>query len=136
MKVAITKESRKWMTVEELDYAKKIVRDMKDDDGTAGWYADLAADAILNSGKYRDKGDSVKRIIEADAEICRDNAIPYEQFGEGCGRLGVWLNFTAETYDGFLKVGCLLSDIWMLGDADARDTMVGHSYIRYFTEQE
>ena len=133
MKVNITKESRKWMTVEELPYAKQIVKDMKDDDFSVADYAKMAADAII-WGRYNH--DYVNRIMEADAEICRDNGIAYEQFGEGCGRLGVWLRFTAETFDGFLKVGCLLSDVWALGTDEARETLIGHSYIRYYTEQK
>lgn len=133
MKVNITKESGRWMTVDELPYAKQIVKDMKDDEMSAQEYAKMAADAILWGPEC---GDSVRRVIEADAEICRDNAIPYEQFGEGCGRLGVWLRFTAETFDGFLKVGCLLSDVWGLGTDEARSDLMRHSYIRYYKEQE
>ena len=131
MKVNITKDSREWMTVNELDYAKQIVKDMKDDGFTATDWAKDAAEAILY-----EKSDYVKRIIDADAEICRDNRIAFEQFGAGCGRLGVWLNFTAETWDGFLKVGCLLSDVWMLGTDEARRALVNHSWIRYYTEQK
>jgi hypothetical protein len=133
MKVTITKESGSWMTVDELPYAKQIVKDMKDDEMSAQEYAKMAADAILWGPEC---GDSVKRVIEADAEITRDNAIPYEQFGEGCGRLGVWSRFTAETFDGFLKVGCLLADVWMLGTEEARQSLKNHSWIRYYTEQK
>ena len=133
MKVTITKESGRWMTVDELPYAKQIVQDLKDDSFAAKDYAEMAADAIMWA---RYNHDSVRRVIEASAEICRDNRIEYNQFGDGCGHLGVWVNFTAETFHGFLKVGCLLSDVWALGTDEARAALIRHSYIRYYTEQE
>lgn len=134
MKVNITKESGRWMTVDELPYAKKIVQDMKDDAWSAKEYAEMAARAVLSAPRYND--DSVRDVLSASAEICRDNYIPYEQFGEGCGRLGVWIVATVETWDGFLKIHCLLSDIWMLGTNEARDALINHSWIRYYTEQK
>lgn len=134
MKVNITKESGRWMTVDELPYAKQIVQDMKDDAWSAKEYAEMAARAVLSAPRYNN--DGVREVLSASAEICRDNWIEYDQFGEGCGRLGVWIVATVETWDGFLKVGCLLSDIWALGTDEARETLIGHSYIRYYTEQK
>ena len=135
MKVTITKESGRWMTVDELPFAKKIVQDMKEDEWSAKEYAEMAADAILQYSKY-DKLGIRKDVLTASAEICRDNGIEYEQFGEGCGRLGVWIEATVETYHGFLKFGCLLSDIWGLGTDEARWELLKHSYVRSFTEQD
>lgn len=136
MKVNITKESRKWMTVEELDYAKKIVKDMKDDGFTPMEYAKMAADSVLWHKRFGEHSDSVRRVLEASAEICRDYKIPVEQFGEGCGYLGVWIDATVETWSGFMKIGCLLSDIWALGTDEAARDLIDHSWIRYYAEQK
>ena len=136
MKVAITKESGRWMTVDELPYAKQIVQDMKDDAWSAKEYAEMAARAFLNLGRYHDGNDSAREVLSASAEICRDNGIMLDHFGEGCGHLGVWINATVETFYGFLKFGCLLSDIWGLGTDEGTQELVMHSYVRYYTEQK
>lgn len=134
MKVTITKESGRWMTVNELPYAKQIVQDMKDDAWSAKDYAKMAADAVLSAPRYNN--DSVREVLSASAEITRDSGIAFEQFGEGCGLLGVWIKATVETWKGFLKISFLLSDAWMLGTDEARDALISHSWIRYYTEQE
>lgn len=136
MKVTITKESLGYLTVNDYAFAKKIVKDERDDEMSAKDYAELAAHAILSSGYYG-KNDSLVKILSADASICRDNATGYDRFGDGCGYLNVYVDATAETYDGFLKFGCLLSDIWDLdGSAETKTALVNHAYIRYYTEKE
>lgn len=139
MKVTIKKESLDILTVNEHEHAKQIVRDMREDEMPLNDYAEFAANAILGSGKYgksKEYRDVLREILKASACITRAGATDYNRFGEGCGFLNVWIEAVAETYDGFLKFGCLLSDIWNLdGSAETKNALVDHAYIRYYTEQ-
>ena len=131
MKVTITKESLNYLTVNEHEHAKQIVRDMKDDEFGASSYAEYAANAILGSGRYGDH-DVLRSILKASASITRDNATDYNRFGEDSGFLNVWVEAVAETYDGFVKFGCLLTDIWNLdGSLESKTTLCDHAYIQY-----
>ena len=131
MKVSIKKESLDILTVNEYEHAKQIVRDMRDDEMPLNDYAEYAANAILHSGNIGNH-DCLQSILRASACITRDSATDYNRFGEGCGYLNVWIEAIAETYDGFLKFGCLLSDIWNLdGSAEMKDALCNHAYIQY-----
>jgi hypothetical protein len=131
MKVTIKKESLDILTVNEHEHAKQIVRDMRDDEMPLNDYAEYAAHAILGSGRYG-KNDVLRGILKASASITRDIMTDYDRFGEGCGYLNVWIEAIAETYDGFVKFGCLLSDIWNLdGSAEMKSALCNHAYIQY-----
>ena len=137
MKVTITKESRDYLTVNEYEKAKELVKQMRGDSTSAAEAAEYAARAILNTKRYSERSDFVKKILEAHAEVCRDYSIPWDYHGDGFGYLNVWIKATAETVDGFLKFGCLLSDIYALDGDDARNNaLADHAYIRYYTEKK
>lgn len=137
MKVTITNESKNYLTVNEYEKAKALVKQMKDDDQSAAEAAEYAARAILRSTRYSQYADYFSGILAASAEICRDSSTPWDYHGDGFGFLNVWINATAETADGFLKFGCLLSDIYSLdGETETSDALVNHAYIRYFTEKK
>lgn len=131
MKVIIKKESLDILTVNEHEHAKQIVRDMRDDEMPLNDYAEYAANAIIGSGRFG-KRDVLRGILKASASIARDSSTEYDRFGEGCGFLNVWIEAIAETYDGFIKFGCLLSDIWDLdGSAESKSALCNHAYVRY-----
>ena len=131
MKVTITKESLNYLTVSEYAKAKEIVRDMKEDEMPLTDYAEFAANAILGSKRYGEH-DVLRSILKASAHITRDQATDYNRFGEDCGYLNVWIESVAETYDGFIKFGCLLSDIWNLdGSMESKTALCDHAYIQY-----
>ena len=105
MKVKITKESRKWMTVYELDYAKDIVEQMNDPCENVNDYA--RAMGVLAAH------DNVVEVIKAEASIsgnCRIN----NAYGEGTGRLDVWIDATVKSWDAFYEIGFYLTDCWAL----------------------
>ena len=138
MKVTIKKESLDYLTVNEYEHAKKIVKDEREDEMPIKDYAEMAARAILNSGCYATKkNDGVREVFKAEASITRDGSTDWDRFGEGCGRLNVWIEAVAETFDGFLKYGFLLSDVWDLDGSEQMNERLAHnSYVRYFTEKE
>ena len=131
MKVTIKKEYLDILTVNEYEHAKQIIRDMKEDEMPLTDYAEMAANAIIGSGRYG-KHDVLREILKASASITRDIATECGRFGDECGYLNVWIEATAETYDGFVKFGCLLSDIWDLdGSMETKTALCNHAFIRF-----
>ena len=132
MKVNITKESKKWLTVDEYDRAKEIVRQMKDDEWSAEQYVDMAAICWLrNTGK----NDYRARVIEASAEIAK-NSRAGNAFNDDSGTLDVWMKGLVETWDGFLKIECYLTDIWSIGPESFNKKFPEYCWARYYTEQK
>ena len=128
MKVQITKDTKKWLTLAQAPYAHQIVEWCKDD-MSAKEAASIAAN--VTAGFYN---DYAREVLKASAEICKDNRTPYDYFGEGCEHLNVWVTATVETGNGFMKIGCLLSDIHGVGDDETRKELFNNSYIRYYKE--
>lgn len=108
MKVNITKDSKKVITLEEIDAAKHIVQMFKDEDTTAKWYAELALGCF----------GSLMEVVSASAEICKDSRPGIDRIDAGTGYLNVWINATGKVWtdDGpaYIEVGFLVSDIWDL----------------------
>lgn len=121
MKVTLEKEYRQRYTLEDLDRAKAVIAYEKenDEETVKGW-----AEYAINEAT-KDTDDSVIEILKATATTARNSRI-WEVYGEGTGNFDVWIEATAETYDGFIKVGAYLSDIWKSGAEDYRK----HMYIR------
>ena len=133
MKVAITKESRAWMTLDEHEQAKQIVKDMREDESTAADYVRMAAACWLRNADK--SNDCVLNVLTADAEITR-NMRAWGNFSDESGMLDIWLNGTVETYDGFLKLGVCLTDVWSIGPDEFDIEFPTHCHARYYTEQK
>lgn len=127
MKVALPKDYRKTFTLEELDTARKIIRDMKDDDFTATQYAEVAVSHWLWK-----RDDVEDEVIRASAEIAK-NCRVWDAYGEGTECMDVWVESLTKTHYGYLELGAYLTDIWNIGgDVDYTE----HMYTRYFTEKK
>lgn len=125
MKVKITADTRKWLTLEELPAAQTIIRDMREEDA--------AADLEILAGFFHAPAPK-----EYTAEIAGNGRV-LDAYMEGSGRLDVWIETTLpETWeDGkhvIYKVGCYLTDIWSIGGVDA-DELRSHMYVRRFVEE-
>ena len=129
MKVTFGKDCKKWMTVEQYEVAKTIIRDMKDDESTPAEYAVYAVNAI---GKAFDIGSCTK-VFECTATIAGNRRI-WNQFGDDTGTLDIWLEGTARTWDGFVEFGAYLTDIWSISGDNAVDLAKNHMYYKIFTE--
>lgn len=122
MKVKITADTRKWLTLEELPAAQTIIRDMREEDA--------AADLEILAGFFHASAPK-----EYTAEIA-GNARIWDAYGEGTGRLDVWIE--CMLLDGWedgknviYNVGCYLTDLWSIGGVDA-DELRSHMYVRRF----
>lgn len=121
MKVTLDKEYRQRYTLEDLDRAKAVIAYEKENDGmTAKEWAEYAINEAT-----KNTADTVMEILKVTASTARNGRI-WEAYGEGTGNFDVWIEATAETYEGFIKVGAYLSDIWKSGAEDYRK----HMYIR------
>ncbi len=132
MKVNITKESRAWMTLDEHEQAKKIVRDMREDESSAREYLEMAARCWLWNS-HKTAGDFFESVLSADAEICR-NGNKWGAYSDESGCLDIWLYGTVETRYGFLKLGVCLSDVWQIGAEDFNESFPSLCSARYYTE--
>lgn len=125
MKVTLAKDYRKLYTLDDLDIAKELISCAKEDASTAKEYAAFAVKEAL-----RGKDDFLEEVLKATAETCKNNNV-WDRYFEGSGNMDIYIEATAETSRGFIKVSAYLSDIWEIdGAADIQSRM----YIRYYTE--
>lgn len=130
MKVTLEKNYRKYYTLEDLDRARKVIAAEKETDCTPKEYAEMAIrEALKNDdGIYE---DYIVEIFKAEAHTAKNhrvwNAYGYCDPEEANTQdMDVWIEFAAETENGYIKGGAYLSDIWQTGGTDYRQ----HIYIR------
>lgn len=127
MKVTLTAEMKKIITIAEMPAVNKAIAATKDDTSTAKECAELAARIA--------SGTNNVKVIEARAEIAK-NARCWNNIGEGTADIDVWITFTAiidNGFDGIIMGGAYLTDLWMAtsnNDEELRSRM----YLRKFTE--
>lgn len=128
MKVALPKDYRQQFTLEELDTARRIIRDMKDDDATPVWYAEVAIDHWLS----RKTNDARSEVLKASAVAAKNGRV-WDAYGDGTERADVWIEAVAKTWLGYLEIGAYLTDIWSIGgDVDYTQ----HMYAQYYTRED
>lgn len=123
MKIKFGAEQKKIVTVAELPIVKRIMAEMKEDDGLKE-YAEMAARIA--------SGGSCEKVYECSAEIAKNRRV-YEQWGDGSGNLDIWIEAAALTSEGFVIFGIYLSDVWSI-TGDNADEIRSHMYIRKFQE--
>ena len=125
MKVTLPENYRSTFTLEQLDIAKQIIRESKEDESRPNDYAEIASAFCLKSITA---SDFVSEIIKAEAVVCRCGM--YEAYGEGYDDMNVMVKGIAKTFDGFLEFEMLLSDVWQI----CPDFYCGHrAWTRYYT---
>ncbi len=122
MKVQITKEAKKWLTVAEMPTVRRIIAECKEDECLQD-YGHMAAEIASKYGADFE-------ILKATAEIAHNGRI-FDHFFEGSGELDVWLKFYAfNPFKGFYVIGVYLSDIWQMNtDKNANEEIREHMYI-------
>ncbi len=127
MKVKLEEKYRRYYTLEELDIAKEIIRQEKEDDEyTAKDWAEYAVREALKD-ENGNNIDYLTKVITAEATTAK-NCRAHDAYTSESGNMDVWIEATAKTYDGFIEVGAYLSDIWQTGAERYKD----HMYINYY----
>lgn len=125
MKVTLSDKSKKLVTLAEMPIVRKMIEQLATEDtSSAAEYVSMVA--ALPFGRY----SAVKKVYDAKASIsknCRVN----DYYAENSGNLDVWIDFTAQTTDGFVVGGAYLSDIWSLG-AETREEVLSNMYVKKF----
>ena len=127
MKVIIKKECREYFTVAEMDAAKQIVKECREDSCKPSEYAEMAIRCAFKNNAY-----SVK-VFETSAKVARNSRV-FDRFFDGSKKLDVWIDATAKiNLDSFVEIGFYLSDVWEITgrieeDADFRN----HCYIQEY----
>lgn len=134
MKVKITQDARRWITLEQAPKAREMIRDFKENEEAHAeiGYAQMAVNCIGNAVK--DCYNTCGEVLRAEAEISGNRRI-YNFYSDESGTLDVWITFTARTTYGFIEGGAYLSDIWQIGRSEEEDKeLAGYMYYRLFEE--
>lgn len=125
MKVKLNKDYRRFITLDEYDTVKEMIKDFDTPDENLTEYAKTAARIA--------SGESCE-ILKASAEIAK-NRRAWNQYSDHSGELDIWIECTAySSYKGFYIVGAYLSDIWASCGDENRDELRGYMFIREFLE--
>lgn len=129
MKIAITKNSKRIITLDKMPAVRRIIEAFRKDEMNPADYVECVARYI--------SGTNCVKILEVSAEIAR-NCKAWNDITDDSEDLDVWIKFTAfcESYpeNMFIKCGVYITDIWKL-TSDNADEMMQHMYIRKFIEK-
>ena len=129
MKVMLTAEMKKVITIAEMPAVNKVIAYMKTEECTAKDYAEMAARVASGCG--------LVKIIESNAEIAC-NARVWDAISENTAQYYVWINFTAiidDGFDGIIMGGAYVSDLWRLAN-DNVEEIRSQMFIRRFVESK
>lgn len=127
MKVNLTAEMKKFITVAEMPAVKKVMQyEKENDEWTVQEWAKMAARLVFD--------DNGAKVIEATARIAKNQRV-WDAFDEETRDIDVWIEFTAfsEYRRSFIIAGVYLTDLWQL-TKDNADEIKSHMYIRRFEE--
>lgn len=111
MKVLFPKNYKRYFTVEEYEIAKDIIKTEREDASTA---KDMAEYAVREALKNDDLC-YLEEILEAKAEVCKNNGVVYDTYFAGSQLMDVYISGVARVSFGYLEFGAYLSDIWETG---------------------
>jgi hypothetical protein len=126
MKVAMTAEAKRFITLEEAPIARQMIKDMKEDDGLKE-YAEMAARVAGGNDSYE--------ILKVSAEIAKNNRV-YNSYSEDSKNLDIWLKaYAFNAYKGFYEIGIYLSDVWSI-TGDNSEEIRSRMYIEHYSRDK
>ena len=140
MKVKITEDSKKILTLAEMSSAKRIINESKNDGYTTEELAKQAMSLFchfknkeLEASGYYPVYSGQFKIFNAVAEIAKNNRI-YDWWGEDTGHLDVWISWIAVSeYYGAVELGMYVSDIHhIMCDYEVCDSIYYNMYINEY----
>ena len=123
MKINFGKDYKRIFTLEDLDACKIVKAFAKEDETNIKEWAEYAVNEAVKGSDY------CVKVLEASAEYAR-NRRAFHAYGDGSGKMDVWISATAKTSRGFIEVGAYLSDIWQTGATAYKEHMYIQEYIR------
>ena len=128
MKIRITNDMKKVLTVSEMPTVRKIINDFKEY-GKEEFHNDVETAVSLASGV---NGSSFE-ILKAEAEIAK-NCRASGFFGDAeSPNIDIWIKIYAyHHYYGFYEIGVYLSDLWQLSGENQKE-IKSHMYILRFS---
>ena len=123
MKILLPKHYKNWMTVQELENARDIIRDFKEID------RESFKDDTQTAARLASRTNETFEILSLSAEIA-GNARANDFFA---GRLDIYVEARAfSSWAGFYELGFYLSDLWRFNGENG-DEIRKHMYIRAYT---
>lgn len=127
MKVQITKDAKKWLTVAEMPTVRQLQKDFA---SGGDWDTNLNETVKMLARNL--SFDSVEEIYTATAQIAKNQRIE-NYYNENSGDLDIWIEATYKTYDEFFVVGAYLSDIWLSdGTPETKELIKSRAYIQEY----
>jgi len=129
MKVSISKESRKIITLDEAPAARKLVELMKEDSTPI---SEHVARVIKAAAGWH---ENCEEVYTATAEIAKNSRL-HDHYDSETGCFDVWISGAGRTYNEFYIVGAYLSDIWNFDGDEKHDKQIVRDfmYVRKFVE--
>ena len=123
MKVTLQKDYRGLYTLDDVERAKMVIAYEKENDTETvkSWAEYAVREALKETGLY------LRDVLTATASTAM-NCRVWDAYGNTAD-MDVWIEATAETSGGFVKVGAYLTDIWQTGAI----TYKQHMFIRIAT---
>lgn len=106
IKIKITPDSKRVLTLEEMPTVKEILSDFQENPDSLGEFelGVAARIAARQNGNFS--------YYDVQAEISK-NARVWNAYNDHSGKLDIWITFKAfDPCYGFYVIGCYLSDIW------------------------
>lgn len=130
MKVTISNDSKKMLTMDDISTARQIIKDFKDDECTVAEYAEMAAKAIVS---VQDSCGYCVKVLESAAFIAK-NCRVWDALSDGSHDLDVWIDAIVMTSNDFYIIGVYITDLWELS-SDNKSDIVSRMFIRHFSEK-
>ena len=109
MEVKLSNDYKKVLSIEQVQIARKLIKEMREDAMSTEEYAKMAIRNLLN------KGESLIELIKCEATVAF-NQRQYDRYFEGSGNADVWIGALAKIIHqgrwGFIEIGIYLSDAW------------------------
>ena len=128
MKVSITEESKKVITLDELPLVQEIIDAEEEDTMTASEAAKMAVNA---SASIHGHGECVK-VLEASAGIAKNCRIR-NFYHDASLDYDIWIDAIAQTENGFCVIGAYYSDINEIACTNRKE-IASRMYVRWFKE--
>ena len=108
MKVTLDKDYKEYYTLRDIERAKEVIRNCKEDTQTAADYAKTAARLLF---KYKGLSHGYLDVLRAEAHT-GFNSRCWNQYGDDTGKLDVIVHGIVQGLDAYVEFWANLTDIW------------------------